>query len=142
MQDLKISKIINTDRGSYVALQNQYEEYKLIFIDSFESTMLTFQITGYGDLAHIRTVYQIFSSFMESAGYIVKEVEIEKYNEGVGNAKVSLLKNKTPIYFNCSISDGMIISHINNVNLRCSDNIWNELEEPDEEVNSEFNQEF
>ena len=142
MQDLKINQIINTDRGSYVVLQNQFEDCKTIFIDSFESVLLTFHFTGYGELAHIRTIYQILSSFIESSGYLVNGVEIVNYNEGIGYAKVSLNKNKSTIYFNCSIADGFIISNVNNTCISCPNDVWDELDDLDDDINSEFDQEF
>jgi len=142
MHRIIINQIISTDDGCVVVLENQDQERKYIFVENFEGVALTFHFTGYSDLAHIRTIYQILSTFLESSLYEINNVEITEYKDNIGYAKIKLLKHSKPIYFNCSIADGLIISKINNTDLLISDNAWNELELFENLIEDDYNQEF
>ena len=125
-----------------MVLENQHGELKNIFLDSFESVLLAFHFSGYSELAHTKTIYQIFNTFLESSSYKVSSVEIVDYKEKIGHSKVTLIKNKTPIIFNCSIADGLILAHVNKIDMYCADDPWNALDEFDENEESEYDQEF
>ena len=86
-----------------MVLENQHGELKNIFLDSFESVLLAFHFSGYSELAHTKTIYQIF---------------------------------------NCSIADGLILAHVNKIDMYCADDPWNALDEFDENEESEYDQEF
>lgn len=140
--EIEIDKLITTSNGCYVVMLGPENDQRLMSLDEQDSTILSFFFTGYGEVAHIKTIHQIFSTFLESSKYKIINSEIIAYEEGIGYGRIKITKNKTPIYFLCGLSDCLIISIINRIPILCNSNVWNLLDEYDEEMESDYNQEF
>jgi bifunctional DNase/RNase len=131
---IKLSKIVSIQDDTYIVLSDDSVDKK-IYTNQTEGAILSFHFTRYGDFSYVKTIYQIFDSFLKSSGYTFDECLIADYTDAIGYCQIKISKNKKAIYFPVSVIDGLIIAILEKIPLYCSTKVWHELDDfSDEET--------
>jgi len=118
-----ISRILSSESSLYLALTDGESE-RVLPIEHYESTLIAYHYTEFADFSHIKTIYQIFLSFLKSSEYSLDKCHISSYDNGIGYCKITLIKKDKPIFFLTTISDGFVFSLMENVPMTCDYDAW------------------
>lgn len=124
---ISVRRIVTTDTSAYIGVVNDAGEEKLIEVEEYEHPLLIFHFSDYSNFSHVKTIHQIFHSFLESSEFKVNKATIEHYENGVGYAKVTMQKKGRTIYFGSSIVDAFILCMISDAPIFCKPETWKEL---------------
>ena len=127
------SLVSNVDKRVYAIFEVNGDN-TLMEINAYEASMLSFVYKGLHLNSHIQTIHQIFVKYLLQSSMTIEEVVIESKVGDVIYCTAKILDNKHDRTFTVlSLVDGLILSLISKAPIFVIKNVWEQMEEFDED---------
>ena len=125
--------IVNPESGVYVILSDG-DKKVACEIAPYEASLLNFVIKEYHTNAHVQIIHQMFLKLLRHYNSNIENICIENQ---VGDVIYSSVKftdyNKNNYFSVCSLGDSLILSILSQTNLFILRNVWDNMDELDED---------
>ena len=126
------------DHRTFVVLTDD-ESKKIIELNVYEASMLSFAFKGLHHHSHIQTIHQLFCKYLKLFNSSLESVVIESKVGDMIYCSLKLVDNEFKRTFAISsLADGLIMSLISDTNLYAIKSVWADLDEYDEWDYEEF----
>ena len=127
------SLVSNVDKRVYAIFEVEGKK-ALLEVNSYEASMLSFVYKGLHLNSHIQTIHQIFIKYIQQNKSEVEEVVVEsKVGDVIYCTAKVVDRNLNRTFTVLSLIDGLILSLITEAPIYIIKNVWEQMEEFDED---------
>lgn len=120
------------DHRSFVVLTYE-DSKKVIELNVYESSMLSFAFKGLHHNSHIQTIHQLFCKYLKLFNASMESVVIESKVGDIIYCSLKLVdKDFKRTFAISSLCDGLLMSLINETSLYAIKTVWEQLDEYDD----------